>query len=54
MKLSDYVVDFFEKQGLKDMFMVTAGGCMHLVNSFGNTFDDRYNICFLDPKLPQT
>lgn len=37
MKLSDYVVDFFEKQGLKDMFMVTGGGCMHLVNSFGSS-----------------
>lgn len=42
MKLSDYVVDFFEKQGLKDMFMVTGGGCMHLVNSFGNSKKIQY------------
>ncbi len=42
MKLSDYVVDFFEKQELKDMFMVTGGGCMHLVNSFGNSKKIRY------------
>ena len=35
MKVSDYIVDFFEKQGLEDMFMVTGGGCMHMVNSFG-------------------
>lgn len=42
MKLSDYIVDFFEKQGLKDMFMVTGGGCMHLVNSFGNSKKIKY------------
>lgn len=42
MKLSDYVVDFFEKQGLRDMFMVTGGGCMHLVNSFGNSKKIKY------------
>lgn len=42
MKLSDYVVDFFEKQGLQDMFMVTGGGCMHLVNSFGNSTQIKY------------
>ena len=37
MKLSDYVVRFFEKQKVKDMFMVSGGGCMHLVNSFGSS-----------------
>ncbi len=42
MKLSDYVVQFFEKQHLKDMFMVTGGGCMHLVNSFGNSTKIKY------------
>lgn len=42
MKLSDYVVDFFEKKGLEDMFMVTGGGCMHLVNSFGNSSKIKY------------
>jgi len=44
MKLSDYVVDFFEKEGLKHIFMVTGGGCMHLVNSFGNSSKIEY-IC---------
>lgn len=44
MKLSDYVVSFFEQQNVKDMFMVTGGGCMHLVNSFGSSKKIRY-IC---------
>lgn len=42
MKLSDYVVHFFEKQKVKDIFMVTGGGCMHLVNSFGNSEKIRF------------
>ena len=42
MKLSDYVVKFFEKQNVKDMFMVSGGGCMHLVNSFGNSKKIKY------------
>ena len=37
MKLSDYVVRFFEKQRVENMFMVSGGGCMHLVNSFGSS-----------------
>ena len=37
MKLSDYVVKFFEKQRVENMFMVSGGGCMHLVNSFGSS-----------------
>lgn len=42
MKLSDYVVRFFEKQKLTDMFMVSGGGCMHLVNSFGKSDKIKY------------
>lgn len=42
MKVSDYIVDFFEKRDLKDMFMVTGGGCMHLVNSFGSSGQIKY------------
>lgn len=44
MKLSDYVVQFFEEQHVKDVFMVTGGGCMHLVNSFGSSSKIQY-IC---------
>ena len=37
MKLTDYIVKFFEEQGLKDVFMLSGGGCQHLINSFGNS-----------------
>lgn len=42
MKLSDYIVSFFEKQQVKDVFMVTGGGSMHLVDSFGKSGKIRY------------
>lgn len=42
MKLSDYVVKFFEKMKVKDIFMVTGGGCMHLVDSFGKSEKIKY------------
>lgn len=42
MKLSDYVVKFFEKQKVKNIFMVTGGGCMHLVDSFGRSSKIKY------------
>jgi len=35
-KLSDYVADFFVKNGIKDLFTVTGGGAMHLNDSFGH------------------
>lgn len=44
MKLSDYVVSFVEKLGVKDVFMVSGGGCMHLVDSIGRNKNIRY-IC---------
>lgn len=37
MKLTDYIVKFFEEQGLRDVFMLSGGGCQHLINSFGNS-----------------
>lgn len=42
MKLSDYVVHFFEEQSVRDIFMVTGGGCMHLVDSFGRSAQMQY------------
>ena len=35
MKLSDYVVRFIADQGVKDVFLVTGGGAMHLNQSLG-------------------
>ena len=42
MKLSDYIVCFFKEKGVEDIFMVTGGGCMHLVNSFGSSATMKY------------
>jgi acetolactate synthase I/II/III large subunit len=36
-KLSDYVMEFVASQGVKHIFMLTGGGCMHLVDSVGRT-----------------
>ena len=37
MKLSDYVVQFIERQGIKDVFLLPGGGCIHLVDSIGKS-----------------
>ena len=37
MKLSDYVVHFIEQQGVKDIFLLPGGGCIHLVDSIGKS-----------------
>lgn len=42
IKLSDYVVDFLVKQGIRDIFMVSGGGIMHLVDSVGKHPDMHY------------
>ena len=35
MKLSDYVFDFVAASGVKHVFFLPGGGCMHLVDSLG-------------------
>lgn len=42
MKVTDYVVDFFEKQGVKDVFLFSGGGCQHLIDSFGRSSKMKY------------
>jgi acetolactate synthase-1/2/3 large subunit len=46
MKLSDYVFRFVANLGVKDVFMLPGGGCMHLVDSLGRNPDIQY-ICNL-------
>ena len=46
MKLSDYVFQFLAKQGVKHVFTVSGGGCMHLVDSLGQCKDLEY-VCTL-------
>ncbi len=46
IKLSDYVMDFISKTGVKHIFMLPGGGCMHLVDSLGRNKRLQY-ICNL-------
>lgn len=47
IKLSDYIVSFLEKKGLKHIFMLVGGGSMHLNNSIGESKNIEY-ICNLN------
>jgi acetolactate synthase-1/2/3 large subunit len=44
-KLSDYVIEFVAHAGVKHIFMLTGGGCMHLVDSVGRNPDLEYVCC---------
>ncbi len=37
IKLSDFVFDYLYKYGLRDVFMLPGGGCMHLCDSLGKS-----------------
>lgn len=45
MKLSDALWDFIADQGVKHVFMVAGGGCMHLVDSLGKNKRLQYICC---------
>jgi acetolactate synthase-1/2/3 large subunit len=45
IKLSDYVTQFLANRKLKHIFMLTGGGCMHLVDSFGRQGGMEYVCC---------
>lgn len=45
VKLSDYIVSFLVNNGIRDAFMVTGGGAMHLNESFGSNSRLRYWCC---------
>ena len=44
MKVSHYVIDFLRERGVTDIFTVSGGGIMHLVDSLGRRPGVRY-IC---------
>lgn len=46
IKLSDYIVSFVAGLGVKHIFFVAGGGCIHLVDSIGRNKDIKY-ICTL-------
>ena len=35
-RLADYVADFLVEHGIKDCFMITGGGAMHLNDALGH------------------
>jgi acetolactate synthase-1/2/3 large subunit len=45
IKLSDYVVKFLSEAGVNRIFMLTGGGCMHLVDSVGRQPGLEYVCC---------
>lgn len=42
IKLSDYVIDFLVQKGITDIFMITGGGIIHLVDSVGRNKNIKY------------
>jgi acetolactate synthase I/II/III large subunit len=44
-KLSDYVIEFVARAGVKHIFMLTGGGCMHLTDSVGRNPELEYVCC---------
>jgi acetolactate synthase-1/2/3 large subunit len=42
IKVSDYIMQRVVEYGVKDVFMITGGGAMHLVDSVGKTKGMRY------------
>lgn len=45
IKLSDYVFDFLARERVKRVFLLSGGGCMHLVDSLGRNADLEYVCC---------
>jgi acetolactate synthase-1/2/3 large subunit len=45
IKLSDYVTGYLARRGIKHVFMLAGGGCMHLVDSFGRQKGMEYVCC---------
>ncbi len=44
MKVSDVVIDFLQQKGIKHVFTISGGGCIHLIDSLGNADNLEY-IC---------
>jgi acetolactate synthase-1/2/3 large subunit len=44
-KLSDYVIEFVAAAGVKHIFMLAGGGCIHLADSVGRNQDIEYVCC---------
>src|SRR5258706_15225266 len=42
VKVADYVVAFLAERGIRDVFLASGGGIMHLLDSIGRNVDIRY------------
>lgn len=51
IKVSDYIASFIISQGVKDVFMITGGGAMHLNDSIGTNPKLRYVCCHHEQSL---
>lgn len=45
MKISDYIIDFLTRQGVKSIFLLPGGGCMHLTDSVAKRKDVSFVAC---------
>ncbi|HEX9080915.1 MAG TPA: thiamine pyrophosphate-binding protein [Holophagaceae bacterium] len=45
MRVADYLVETLSRKGLRDVFMVTGGGAMHLNDAFGRSSAFRVTCC---------
>jgi acetolactate synthase-1/2/3 large subunit len=45
LRVADYIANTLVEHGIRDVFMVTGGGAMHLNDAFGNHPDLRYWPC---------
>jgi acetolactate synthase I/II/III large subunit len=45
LKLSDYVASFLVERGVRDVFLLSGGGIMHLLDSVGREAGLRYYCC---------
>ena len=45
IKVSDYVIQYLERLGVKHMFMLPGGGAMHLNDSLGRSKKIQYVVC---------
>src|SRR3989338_9441142 len=44
IKVSDYIITFLEKFGIKHVFLISGGGNIHIVDSLGNSKKIKY-VC---------
>jgi acetolactate synthase I/II/III large subunit len=45
MKLSDYIIEFLAREGVKHIFLLPGGGCMHLTDSVAKNKNVSFVAC---------